>query len=173
VGVPYRNAFYIARKIRNGMYVNQILERLKGTVEMDELYITAGVKGKKGRAGTGGGLPSRRGAGAPINHRDKPPVIGMASRETKQVGASPSSGVTGRDIINRAVKNIDSGATIYHDDYRSYGILLSTTARESTPAEIFTRTPSRESSPSSGPGCRPSGGCRRSTPTFAARTISS
>ena len=47
----------------------------------------------------------------------------MASRETKQVGASPSSGVTGRDVINRAVKNIDPDATIYHDDYRAYGIL--------------------------------------------------
>jgi transposase-like protein len=66
VGVPYRNAFYIARKIRNGMYVNQILERLKGTVEMDELYITAGVKGKKGRAGTEGGQLSRRGVEEPI-----------------------------------------------------------------------------------------------------------
>jgi hypothetical protein len=47
----------------------------------------------------------------------------MVSRETKQVRVSPSSGVTGRDIINRAVKNIDPDATIYHDDYRAYGIL--------------------------------------------------
>ena len=66
VGVPYRNAFYIAKKIRKGIYVNQILEKLKGTVEMDELYITAGLKGKKERAGKGGGLPSRREAEAPI-----------------------------------------------------------------------------------------------------------
>lgn len=67
VGVPYRNAFYIAKKIRSGTYVNQILEKLRGTVEMDELYVTAGVKGKKGRAGTEGGRPSRRGAGEPIS----------------------------------------------------------------------------------------------------------
>lgn len=66
VGIPYRNAFYIAKKIRSGMYVNQILERLKGTVEMDELYVTAGVKGKKGRARIQGGQPSRREAEAPI-----------------------------------------------------------------------------------------------------------
>jgi transposase-like protein len=68
VGVPYRNAFYIAKKIRSGMYVNQILEKLKGTVEMDELYITAGLKGKKERAGrTEGGLHSRREVEAPIS----------------------------------------------------------------------------------------------------------
>jgi len=48
VGIPYRNAFYIAKKIRKGTYVNQILEKLKGTVEMDKLYVTAGLKGKKG-----------------------------------------------------------------------------------------------------------------------------
>jgi transposase-like protein len=47
----------------------------------------------------------------------------MVSRETKRVRVSPSSGVTGRDVISRAVKNIDPGATIYHDDHRSYGIL--------------------------------------------------
>jgi transposase-like protein len=47
----------------------------------------------------------------------------MVSRETKQVRVAPSSGVTGREIINRAVKNVDADATIYHDDYRSYGIL--------------------------------------------------
>jgi transposase-like protein len=47
----------------------------------------------------------------------------MVSRETKQVRVAPSSGVTGREIINRAVKNIDPDTTIYHDDYRAYGIL--------------------------------------------------
>jgi transposase-like protein len=39
--------------------------------------------------------------------------------------------VTGREIINRAVKNIDSDATIYHDDYRSYGILNGSFRHES------------------------------------------
>ncbi len=47
----------------------------------------------------------------------------MVSRATKEVRIAPSSGVTGREVVNRAVKNIDPDATIYHDDYRSYGIL--------------------------------------------------
>lgn len=47
----------------------------------------------------------------------------MVSRETNEVRIAPSSGVTGREVVNRAVKNIDPDATIYHDDYRSYSIL--------------------------------------------------
>ncbi len=47
----------------------------------------------------------------------------MVSRETKQVRVAPSSGVTGSEIVKRAVKSVDPDATIYHDDYRSYGIL--------------------------------------------------
>lgn len=31
--------------------------------------------------------------------------------------------MTGREIVNRAVRNVDPDATIYHDDYGSYGIL--------------------------------------------------
>ena len=31
--------------------------------------------------------------------------------------------MTGREFVNRAVKNIDPDAAIYHDDYRSYGML--------------------------------------------------
>lgn len=47
VGVAYRNAYYMAKKIRESMYARQIVERLKGTVEMDEVYVTAGLKGEK------------------------------------------------------------------------------------------------------------------------------
>jgi hypothetical protein len=36
----------------------------------------------------------------------------MVSRETKQVRVAPSSGATGRETINRAVKNIDPDAKI-------------------------------------------------------------
>jgi len=36
---------------------------------------------------------------------------------------APSSGVTEREIVKRAVKNIGPDATIYHDDYCTYGIL--------------------------------------------------
>jgi transposase-like protein len=180
VGVPYRNAFYIARKIRNGMYVNQILEKLKGRNRGDGRALHHCGREREKRASRNGRRTALKARGRGTYQRDKPPIIGMVSRETKRVSVSPSSGVTGRDIINRAVKNIDSGATIYHDDYRSYGILDGSFSHESVKPQrgrVRSRRYSHEhhrgSSLSSGPGCRPSGGYRRSTPTFTARTISS
>jgi len=94
----------------------------------------------------------------------------VSSREAKQVRVAPSSGVTEREIVKRAVKNIGPDATIYHDDYCTYGILDGSfkhesvnhsTAQGSTSGEMCTRTRSRESSQSSGLGCRRSGGYRR------------
>lgn len=49
VQIPYRNAYYIAKKIRDSVYSRKIVKKLGGTVEMDEIYITAGLKGKKER----------------------------------------------------------------------------------------------------------------------------
>ena len=55
IGVSYRHAYYMARKIRGSVYARRMAKKLKGTVEVDEPYVTAGLKGKKGRANTGGG----------------------------------------------------------------------------------------------------------------------
>lgn len=54
---------------------------------------------------------------------DKPPVIAMVSRSSREVAIAPSSCVSSKDILKRAVKKIHPEATIYHDDYRSYSIL--------------------------------------------------
>lgn len=63
----YRTVFYMAKKLRGSIYANQILEKLNGTVEMDELYLTAGLKGKKWRGNIRGGTASRSGEEAPIS----------------------------------------------------------------------------------------------------------
>ena len=47
----------------------------------------------------------------------------MVSRETGEVVIVPSTNVTGRDLLRRIAKSVDPDAVIYHDDYRSYGIL--------------------------------------------------
>lgn len=48
LGMEYKTVFYMARKLRGSIYAHQIREKLRGIVEMDELYVTAGLKGKKG-----------------------------------------------------------------------------------------------------------------------------
>lgn len=48
VGISYRKSFDIVKKIRSSIYANKIVEKLRGTIEMDEVYVTSGLKGKKG-----------------------------------------------------------------------------------------------------------------------------
>lgn len=55
----------------------------------------------------------------------------MVSRETGEVFIAPSTNVTGEDILRRVVKNVDPGASVYHDDYRPYGILDGVFSHES------------------------------------------
>ena len=47
----------------------------------------------------------------------------MLSRDSNEVLIAPSCHVHSEDIVKRDVKNIEDGATIYHDDYRPYGAL--------------------------------------------------
>ena len=44
--VSYPTAFNIAKRLRRGFYLSQLQEKLKGIVELDEVYVTAGLKGK-------------------------------------------------------------------------------------------------------------------------------
>lgn len=44
----YDATYRMVRKLRESIYLNQIERKLKGIVEMDELYVTAGLKGKRG-----------------------------------------------------------------------------------------------------------------------------
>lgn len=63
----------------------------------------------------------RRGRGA--YGQDKPPVIVMVSRESKSIVIAPSKDVSSEVIAKRAMNYVEQGSTIYHDDFRSYGIL--------------------------------------------------
>ena len=44
----YQPVFRIVKILRSSIYTSQINNRLKGIVEMDETYVTAGLKGKRG-----------------------------------------------------------------------------------------------------------------------------
>ena len=47
VHVSYPTAFNIARTLRRALYLSQLQEKLKGIVELEEVYVTAGLKGKR------------------------------------------------------------------------------------------------------------------------------
>ncbi|MEM4311505.1 MAG: transposase [Nitrososphaerales archaeon] len=51
------------------------------------------------------------------------PIIAMVSRDRREVRIAPTKNVTSKDIMHRALKNIDAASKVYHDEYTSYSIL--------------------------------------------------
>lgn len=66
LAMPYKTVFYMVERLRGSIYAQKIVEKLRGTVEIDELYLTAGLKGKKG-SGIQGGQVSRPEEEEPIS----------------------------------------------------------------------------------------------------------
>jgi transposase-like protein len=120
--VSYPTAFNIAKRLRRGLYLNQLQEKMRGIVEMDEAYVTAGSKGKRNlrRPARVRGL-KKRGRGS--YRTDKPPVMGIVER-AGAVRLIPSADMTGRTVFRRALNNIHEEAeAVYTDDYPVYHIL--------------------------------------------------
>lgn len=55
LGVDYNTALRMAQLIRGCIYCQKVVEKLKGKVEVDEHYQSAGEKGKKKKIHVGGG----------------------------------------------------------------------------------------------------------------------
>jgi transposase-like protein len=72
--LPYNTMFSVVRKLRENLYLTASTMKLRGIVELDEVYVTAGFKGKKGfrRRSRIRGL-KRRGRGTYAV--DKPPIL--------------------------------------------------------------------------------------------------
>lgn len=108
--------------MRRGLYLNQLQEKLRGLVELDEVYVNAGLKGKRGLQ-----RPSRvRGLkvkGRGTYNTDKPPIMGMVERGGA-VRLTPSANVTGRAVLRRVMNNIHKEAeAVYTDEYPAYHVL--------------------------------------------------
>jgi len=122
VHVSYPTAFNIARTLRRGLYLSQLQEKLKGIVELDEVYVTAGLKGKRclKRPPRVRGL-KRRGRGT--YKMDKPSVMGVVERDGA-VKLIPSTDMKGQTVLRRVMNNIQEEAeAVYTDEYSAYNIL--------------------------------------------------
>ena len=77
--VSYPTAFNLAKKLRRSLYLSHLQEKMKGIVELDEVYVTVGLKGKRHlrRLPRVRGL-KRRGRGT--YDADKPPIVDMLER---------------------------------------------------------------------------------------------
>ena len=120
--VSYPTAFNIAKRLRRGLYLSQLQEKLKGIVELDEVYVTAGLKGKRGLKRPPR-VRSLKARGRGTYTTDKPPIMGIVERGGT-VKLTPSANMTGRTVLRRALNNIHEDAeAVYTDDYPAYNIL--------------------------------------------------
>ncbi len=77
--VHYETAFNMVRRLREGLYLHQLDEKFTGIVELDEVYVTDGLKGKRNlnRPPRVRGLKAR---GRGTYAGDKTPIMGMVER---------------------------------------------------------------------------------------------
>lgn len=134
--VEENTASRMCNLIRGSMFFQNCLQKLSGTIEIDEVYQTAGSKGNgrnnsKGNKSKGirknlGREPRKRGLkvkGRGSYEKDKPPVIGMIERESGTLHLEVTMDVK-RDTLKPIVlRHIEKGSTVYTDEYSVYEFL--------------------------------------------------
>jgi transposase-like protein len=124
--------------MRGSMFFQNCLQKLSGTVEMDEVYQTAGSKGNgrstrednesKGIRKNLGRNPRKRGLkikGRGSYRKDKPPVIGMTERESRTIHLDVTMDVKQNTLKPLAERHIEKGSKVYTDEYSVYNFLES------------------------------------------------
>jgi transposase len=106
LGVTYKTAWRMFTLIRKHLMTDDDWPKLKGTVEVDEMFV-----GGKGR-----------GKGRAMKNRNKTPVIGIVERGGK-VRAFAMTDASATSILPYVNKHIHAGSTIYTDEFTSYGRL--------------------------------------------------
>jgi transposase-like protein len=125
LGVTQKSTWFMLHRIRLAMQTGSFL-KLSGEVEVDETYI--GGKARNMHAAD----KKRRGinpAGGRSTAGGKTAVLGMRERGgTVRAGVVPN--IKKRTLGDRIRENIESGATLYTDAYRSYNGLDADFAHE-------------------------------------------
>ncbi|WP_353830130.1 IS1595 family transposase [Methanothrix sp.] len=121
VGINYKSAFHMVKRLRSTVYGKNISDKLRGVVEMDEAYVKAGSKGKKelNREARKRGLKTK---GRGTYDTDKVPVIAIVERGGG-LSIQPHRNVKSKVVLKRYLRDIDPDAVVYTDDYVSYNIL--------------------------------------------------
>ncbi len=139
LGIEENTARRICNLIRGSMFFQNCLQKLSGTVEIDEVYQTAGSKGNgrntrntrednksKGIRKNLGRKPRKRGLkikGRGSYDKDKPPVMGMTERESGTIHLEVTMNVK-QDTVKPIVEHhIEKGSTVYTDEYSVYDFL--------------------------------------------------
>jgi transposase-like protein len=100
--IAYRSAWFMAHRIRYAMERPPIVDKLKGTVEADEIYIGGKAKGKRGRGAA-----------------NKTPVVAIVERDG-EVPSQTMPVVTGKNIGKVLHEQIEKEAELMTDSYPAY-----------------------------------------------------
>jgi len=121
--LPYNTVYRVVGKLRLNLYLSASTLKLDGVVELDEVYVTAGLKGKRSlNRHSRVRSVKRRGRGTYAV--DKPPILGVVKRKG-QVRLIPMKDVATKTVLRRLFKNIklDDVEAVYTDDYPAYNFL--------------------------------------------------
>lgn len=112
----YGTVMEIAHKVMEDLFMKRFVEEMEETVEIDELYHSAGQKGTKCEQRE----PRKRGLklrGRGTWNKDKPPIVGKTQR----------NGKLKLDVLKNATKKkirkslkVKEGSTVYTDDFTAY-----------------------------------------------------
>lgn len=129
LNIAYSNAYRMVKKIRSVISTEEGKRNLYGDIELeiDEMYVTAGCKGKKKTEcqPRRRGLRANRGRGT--FEKDKPFIVTFVCRDTKKTLFFVPEHLSERYITDQIQGHTDreSEITIYTDEYKMYSKLES------------------------------------------------
>ena len=111
LNIAQKNAWHLAHRIRETFIRKG--SKMFGEVEVDETYIGGRERNKHNSRK----LKTGRGAVG------KTAVIGVKDRDTKRIKADVIADLSRRTLHGFISENVESGATVFTDDFRSYSKL--------------------------------------------------
>jgi transposase-like protein len=114
LGVTQKSAWFMLHRIRLAMKNRSLLKsgNTGGVTEIDETFIGGKPKNMH--------IAKRLKAQKDGQHTDKPAVMGMLDRETRQVRAKVIPNVKREVLMNEILKNVTLCTTVYTDAYKGY-----------------------------------------------------
>lgn len=119
LGINRHTVEHMYKRLREDLWARRFMERLSGTTECDEVYISCGEKRSKQTKRN----PRKRGLkkkGRSTWDGDKPPVIGVVERESGEVRKNAQK-VTCNEVIE---KHVEVGSIVNTDEWGGYNDLL-------------------------------------------------
>lgn len=105
LGITQKSAWFVCHRIREAMRQQPLAGMLKGNVEIDETYV--------------GGKPRYKGHSKRGRGTSKAPVVVLVERSGR-ARSFPVDRVDAKSLHSAAVQHIDSGSTIFTDEFASY-----------------------------------------------------